>query len=355
MKTELCPTGGLDNILRFDKSVDGGGDTSVHIPDQYDDVKMQDQVNEEQGTVQDQVAEEGAVHDQVPVDEGGGKIEAAHDETQLNLEADVADKTDAGETSSAGKVGGIGSDPPEYQVSDVKHEEHVQVEIPGRLTIHAQSQVGDGHPDNGEGDKGVGGDGSTMFLDEGEIPKSRKSIKSGLSKLKQLATKRMTPLLEKFNMKVMSHTGGLHNILRYATKNPTGGDVIVPSSDGGGTDSVEPEEGGDVVDKGDDHVHTHIDEGEGALQVTENRAVTKYDGGGGVHDCVFDEHDHVDDEAGFNNETGPAAYSRSMMRKLVKTSPSVKKTQVQEVPPVRHGDVQERGSLPNHHDDADQD
>jgi hypothetical protein len=156
-------------------------------------------------------------------------------------------------------------------------------------------------------------------------------------------------------MKVMSHTGGLHNILRYATKNPTGGDVIVPSSDGGGTDSVEPEEGGDVVDKGDDYVHTHIDEGEGALKVTEYRAVTKYDGGGGVHDCVFDEHDHVDDEAGFNKETGPAAYSRSMMRKLVKTSPSVKKTQVQEVPPVRHGDVQERGSLPDHHDDADQD
>jgi hypothetical protein len=66
----------------------------------------------------------------------------------------------------------------------------------------------------------------------------------------------------------MSHTGGLHNILRYATKNPTRGDVIVPGSDGGGTDSVEPEEGGDVVHTGDDHVHSHIDEGEGAFQVT---------------------------------------------------------------------------------------
>ena len=65
---------------------------------------------------------------------------------------------DAGETSSAGKVGGIRSDPPEYQVPDLKHEEHAQVQVPGRLTIQAQSQVGDGHPDNGEGDKRVGGD-----------------------------------------------------------------------------------------------------------------------------------------------------------------------------------------------------
>jgi hypothetical protein len=36
MKTELCPTGGRDNILRYDKSVDGGGDAHVHISDQYD-------------------------------------------------------------------------------------------------------------------------------------------------------------------------------------------------------------------------------------------------------------------------------------------------------------------------------
>ena len=36
MKTELCPTGGRDNILRYDKSVDGGGDAHVHISDKYD-------------------------------------------------------------------------------------------------------------------------------------------------------------------------------------------------------------------------------------------------------------------------------------------------------------------------------
>jgi hypothetical protein len=136
-------------------------------------------------------------------------------------------------------------------------------------------------------------------------------------------------------------------------------DVIVPGSDGGGAASVEPEEGGDVaydvVDTGDDNVHTHIDEGGGAFQVTENRAVTKYDGGGGVHDCVFDEHDHVDDEAEFTKEIGPVACSRSVMREPVKKSPPVKKKQVREVPPVRHDDVQDGGILPNHHDDADQD
>ena len=98
-----------------------------------------------------------------------------------------------------------------------------------------------------------------------------------------------------------------------------GGDhvrVQVPIDDGGGAASVEAEEGSDiaydVVDTGDVHVHTHIDEGGGAVQVTENRAVTKYDGGGGVHDCVFDEHDHVDDEAEFTKEIGPAACSRTM-------------------------------------------
>ena len=54
-------------------------------------MKIQDQVNEEQGDVQDLVAEEGAVHDQVPVDEGGGMTKAVHDETPLDQEADVAD------------------------------------------------------------------------------------------------------------------------------------------------------------------------------------------------------------------------------------------------------------------------
>ena len=85
-------------------------------------------------------------------------------------------------------------------------------------------------------------------------------------------------------------------------------------------DETPLDEGGDVaydvVDTGDDHVHTHIDEGGGAFQVTENRAVTKYNEGGGVHDCVFDEHDHVDDEAEFTKEIGPAACSRSVMRDL---------------------------------------
>ena len=35
IETELCPTGGLDNILRFEKTVDSGGDVCVLV--QVDD------------------------------------------------------------------------------------------------------------------------------------------------------------------------------------------------------------------------------------------------------------------------------------------------------------------------------
>ena len=64
----------------------------------------------------------------------------------------------------------------------------------------------------------------------------RKSLKSEQAKLTQIGqlflftgmitmlllmtTNTMTPLLEEFNMKVMSHTGGLHNILRYEKNLP---------------------------------------------------------------------------------------------------------------------------------------
>jgi hypothetical protein len=38
----------------------------------------------------------------------------------------------------------------------------------------------------------------------------------------------MTSLLEKLNMKVLSHTGGLYNILRYEINFRDGGDVYRP-------------------------------------------------------------------------------------------------------------------------------
>ena len=41
----------------------------------------------------------------------------------------------------------------------------------------------------------------------------------------------MTPLLEKFNVKVISHTGGLDNILRYEINFLNGGDVYRPIGD----------------------------------------------------------------------------------------------------------------------------
>ena len=69
-----------------------------------------------------------------------------------------------------------------------------------------------------------------MFPDVGEDPELRKSMKSRKAKLTQIGqfflftgmimmflrmtTDTMTPLLEKFNIKMMSRTGGLHNILR---------------------------------------------------------------------------------------------------------------------------------------------
>ena len=91
----------------------------------------------------------------------------------------------------------------------------------------------------------------------------RKSLKSGQAKLTQIdqfflipgmftmfllmTLIMMTPLLEKFNMKVMSHTGGLHNILRYEIYFRDGGDtyrpmgdedyIWVPVDDSGGNDA----------------------------------------------------------------------------------------------------------------------
>ena len=82
--SELCPTGGRDNILRFEKSVDAVGDDAVPVDDpggtapikadgvgdahvqipyldgRGDDVQIQVRVNEGIGDIQDLVAEEGA-------------------------------------------------------------------------------------------------------------------------------------------------------------------------------------------------------------------------------------------------------------------------------------------------------
>ena len=80
-----------------------------------------------------------------------------------------------------------------------------------------------------------------------------------------------------------------------------GGHVSVqaPVDDGGGAVSVQAEAGDDVIE----NIH-----GTGDVQV-----LAHTDEGGGVHNCVFDEHDHVDDEAEFTKEIGPAACSRRMV------------------------------------------
>ena len=75
----------------------------------------------------------------------------------------------------------------------------------------------------------------------------RKSLKSGQAKLTQIGkfflirrklmmfqlmtVITMTPMMEKFNMMVISHTGGLDNILRYEIIFPNGGDVYKPVGD----------------------------------------------------------------------------------------------------------------------------
>ena len=78
--TLQCPTGGRDNILRFEKSVvgkitnadqrngmtkpvDGGGDVCVQV--QVDDTIL----DEEGGDVNEVADGDSAVHDQIPVDE----------------------------------------------------------------------------------------------------------------------------------------------------------------------------------------------------------------------------------------------------------------------------------------------
>ena len=40
MKTDLCPTGGRDNILSFEKSVDAVGDDTIPVDDPGDQVDL---------------------------------------------------------------------------------------------------------------------------------------------------------------------------------------------------------------------------------------------------------------------------------------------------------------------------
>ena len=67
-ETELCPTGGLDNILRFEKTFDSGGD--AHVPAHIDEGGGAAEVPEGADTAQ--VDNGGAAR--VPVEEGGGAV-----------------------------------------------------------------------------------------------------------------------------------------------------------------------------------------------------------------------------------------------------------------------------------------
>ena len=335
MKTDLCPTGGRENILRFDKSVDAAGDNSVpvdggsdaraHIPDRDgrgDDIQKQVQDNEEQENVKDLVAEKGAVHDQVPVDEGGGKTKAPQDEVNLDKEVDVADQG------------------------------AVNVEVPGS---------------NGGSDAEVPERVDTTQVDNGGAVRDTVEEGGGAVPIKVDDTGGAD------NVRVPIAAGGGDGPVHpdggsVMTEAADGGDYVrvqVLIDDGGGTASVEAEEGSDkaydVVDTCGVLVNIHIDEGGGAVQVTERSDATKDDDNDREvqHTDVGAAPGQGDDGAGdiciqADQSPGAIKSSRTVMRKPVKRSPPVWQKHVQEPLPDRHGYVHKSGEL-GHHDVADRD
>jgi hypothetical protein len=223
---------------------------------------------------------------------------AVHDEPALDQEADVADKM-----AEAGGAVLAQVDEEDDMTNVVAEQGSVNVKVPGS---------------DGGGDAEVPEGADTAQVDNGGAARVTVEEGGGAVPIPVDDTRGAD------HVRVPIAAGGGDGPVHtdgggVKAKTADGGDhvrVQVTIDDGGGAASVEAEEGSDVaydvVDTGDFYVHTHIDEGGGAVQVTERRALTKNDGGGGVHNCVFDEHDHVDDEAEFTKEIGTAACSRTM-------------------------------------------
>jgi hypothetical protein len=189
---------------------------------------------------------EGGGHAQLPVGEGHASIpEGATAQFVLDTHSDIS----GCEKGVAPAHKQSEAQPDKTPAAEHEVQEAVDVrddEPPTEGGPQAPGQ-GDAPLNNGGGDQAVGNDGSAIFLDEGEDPELRKSLKSGQAKLTQIGRFflttgmntmfllmtiiTMTPLLEKFNMKVISHTGGLDNILRYEINFLNGGDVYRPMGD----------------------------------------------------------------------------------------------------------------------------
>jgi hypothetical protein len=207
-------------------------------------VKIQDQVNEEQGDVQDLVAEEGAVHDQVPVDEGGGMTKAVHDETPLDQEADVADNM----AEAGGDV-----------LAQVDEEDDMTNVVTDQGVPHANE--GDGVP----GQDGAADD----PVDQGHAPAEltkQFGTAEGLHTMEEI-------LMTKQDWFDHAAADGDVAVAKYEVAR---GDGIVNAPVEKVVDLTKV-----VEDQGDVHVSAHIDEGGGPVEI--KPAVDKdEEGGGGI-------------------------------------------------------------------------
>ena len=80
----LRPTGGFENILRFDKNVDSGDD--VQVPD---DRRVAEKVTEGADTITVPINDGDSIHEQTPIDEEGG---AAKADVDTDDDGEVMDK-----------------------------------------------------------------------------------------------------------------------------------------------------------------------------------------------------------------------------------------------------------------------
>ena len=106
---------------------------------------------------------------QLPVSEGRASIpEGATEQFVLNTHSDISSR------EKGVKLGHRQSDLTPDKTHATEHEVREAVDVcDDEPTAGDGSQAPgqrDGHPDNGEGDEAVGGDGSGIFPEEGEVP-----------------------------------------------------------------------------------------------------------------------------------------------------------------------------------------
>jgi hypothetical protein len=298
MKTVLCPTGGLDNILRFEKTFDGGGDAYVLVKVDEKDVDIVP-IDDSGGAEPIRADDQGDVRTRVQVEEGGGAVpvqvddRGGADHVRVQIAADGGDgtvHTDGGDVMAEAADGGGRVHVPIYGGSGAASDQAEE-----RQDVNQNiADVGDVH-DHTHIDEGGGA---------------------------VLVTEREDVTEDDDNYNAPGHGDDGE------------GDVCVPGQDGAADDSVDrmegilmanaaPNEDAAVakydVTEGDGSVKAHIDEGGGTVQVTEGSDVTDDDGG--------DEHVQV---SGDDRDTA--------VEVSVEDGAVVTKMLVQGVPPANEGD-----------------